>query len=120
MLASAQLQILDGFAGPEQAARRERYREAYGQERALFARLGELRERAGARDRELDLLEWELAEIDRADPSEEEEAALDAERYLSAQEDTPPEPHVGFDTGVPSDPPDRPEVHGGSGGLPPQ
>ncbi len=47
-------------------------------------------------------------------------AALDAERYLSAQEDTPPEPHVGFDTGVPSDPPDRPEVRGGHGGLPPQ
>jgi thioredoxin reductase (NADPH) len=47
-------------------------------------------------------------------------AALDAERYLSAQEDTPPDAHVGFDTGVPSDPPDRPEVHGGSGGLPPQ
>ena len=47
-------------------------------------------------------------------------AALDAERYLSAQEDTPPEPQVGFDTGVPSDPPDRPEVHGGRGGLPPQ
>ena len=33
----------------------------------LFARLAELRERAGARDRELDLLEWELAEIDRAE-----------------------------------------------------
>ena len=47
-------------------------------------------------------------------------AALDAERYLSAQEDTPPDPHVGFDTGVPSDPPDRPEVHGGVGGLPVQ
>ena len=47
-------------------------------------------------------------------------AALDAERYLSAQEDTPPDAHVGFDTGVPSDPPDRPDVHGGSGGLPPQ
>jgi DNA repair protein RecN (Recombination protein N) len=80
MLASAQLQILDGFAGPEQAARREAYREVYSRERALFARLAELRERAGARDRELDLLEWELAEIDRADPSESEEAALDAER----------------------------------------
>jgi DNA repair protein RecN (Recombination protein N) len=80
MLASAQLQILDGFAGPEQAARREAYRAVYGRERALFARLAELRERAGARDRELDLLEWELAEIDRAEPSEEEEAALDAER----------------------------------------
>jgi DNA repair protein RecN (Recombination protein N) len=80
MLASAQLQILDGFAGPPQAARREVYREVYGRERALFARLAELRERAGARDRELDLLEWELAEIDRAAPSEEEEAALEAER----------------------------------------
>ena len=80
MLASAQLQILDGFAGPEQAARRERYRDAYGRERTLFARLAELRERAGARDRELDLLEWELAEIDRADPSEDEETALGAER----------------------------------------
>ncbi len=45
-------------------------------------------------------------------------AALDAERYLTAIEDTPPEPHVGFDTGVPSDPPDRPEVHGGHGTRP--
>lgn len=80
MLASAQLQILDGFAGPEQAARRDAYRAVYGTERALFARLAELRERAGARDRELDLLEWELAEIDRAEPSEDEEAALSTER----------------------------------------
>ncbi len=47
-------------------------------------------------------------------------AAHDAERYLSAQEDTPPAPRVGFDTGVPADPPDRPQVHGGSGRLPPQ
>jgi thioredoxin reductase (NADPH) len=45
-------------------------------------------------------------------------AALDAERYLSAQEDTPPEPHVGFDTGIPAEPPDRPEVHGGHGSAP--
>jgi DNA repair protein RecN (Recombination protein N) len=79
-LASAQLEILDGFAGPEQAGRREAYRAAYDRERALAARLEELRERAGARDRELDLLEWELAEIDRADPSEEEERSLEAER----------------------------------------
>ena len=47
-------------------------------------------------------------------------AALDAERYLSAQDDTPAEAGVGFDTGVPADPPDRPEVQGGHGGLPPQ
>ena len=45
-------------------------------------------------------------------------AALDAERYLAAQEDTPPEPHVGFDTGVPADPPDRPEVQGARGSAP--
>jgi thioredoxin reductase (NADPH) len=45
-------------------------------------------------------------------------AALDAERYLSMLEDTPPPPAVGFDTGVPADPPDRPEVHGGHGSTP--
>jgi pyruvate/2-oxoglutarate dehydrogenase complex dihydrolipoamide dehydrogenase (E3) component len=32
--------------------------------------------------------------------------------------DTPPEPHVGFDNGIPSEPPDRPEVHGGHGSGP--
>ncbi len=80
MLASAQLEILDGFAGPEQGERRDAYRALYLQERALSARLAELHERAGARDRELDLLEWELEEIDRAEPSEAEETALESER----------------------------------------
>ncbi len=79
-LASAQLEILDGFAGPEQAVRRDAYGVAYRRERTLAARLEELRERAGARDRELDLLEWELAEIDRAEASEEEELQLETER----------------------------------------
>ena len=45
-------------------------------------------------------------------------AALDAERHLAAQEDTPASTTVGFDTGVPSDPPDRPDVHGGHGQAP--
>ncbi|MGI8537024.1 MAG: thioredoxin-disulfide reductase [Mycobacteriales bacterium] len=45
-------------------------------------------------------------------------AALDAERFLAAQEDSPPPAGVGFDTGVPADPPDRPEVHGGHGAPP--
>ena len=45
-------------------------------------------------------------------------AALDAERYLTMLEDTPPEPHVGFDTGIPAEPPDRPEVQGGHGSAP--
>ncbi len=79
-LASAQLEILDGFCGPEQAARRETFAAAYARERALREELEALRARAGARDRELDLLEWELEEIDRADPGAEEEQTLLAER----------------------------------------
>ena len=79
-LASAQLEILDGFCGPEQAARREAFAAAYARERTLREELDELRARAGARDRELDLLEWELEEIDRAEPSESEEESLLAER----------------------------------------
>jgi DNA repair protein RecN (Recombination protein N) len=71
-LASAQLEILDGFCGPPQAARRAEFAVLYARERDLVARLDELRSRAGARDRELDLLEWELREIEAADPSEAE------------------------------------------------
>lgn len=80
MLHSAQLEILDGFAGADQADRRDAYREMYSRERALNERKLQLQERAGARDRELDLLEWELGEIERAAPSEDEEASLEAER----------------------------------------
>jgi DNA repair protein RecN (Recombination protein N) len=79
-LASAQLEILDGFCGPEQAARRTAFAAAYAAERSLAAELAELRERAGARERELDLLEWELREIEEAEPDVDEEAALMAER----------------------------------------
>jgi DNA repair protein RecN (Recombination protein N) len=79
-LASAQLEILDGFCGPSQAARREAFAAAWARERGVRAELEELRARAGARDRELDLLEWELEEIDRAGPRVEEEAELRAER----------------------------------------
>jgi len=80
MLAGSQLEILDGFCGPPQAARRASFAAAYGLERSLAAELASLRDRAGARERELDLLEWELAEIDEAEPSEEEETGLLGER----------------------------------------
>src|SRR3954452_16673778 len=63
-LASAQLDILDGFAGEEQAERRAAFAAAYARERSLRSGLEELQARAGARDRELDLLEWELQEIE--------------------------------------------------------
>ena len=79
-LASAQLEILDGFCGPEQAARRAAFAAAYARERSVREELEALRARAGARDRELDLLEWELEEIERARPDEAEETALLAER----------------------------------------
>src|SRR5690348_9148589 len=79
-LASAQLDILDGFCGPEQAERRAACAAAYAEAREAAAALEALRARAGARDRELDLLVWELEEIERADPGEAEEAELLAER----------------------------------------
>src|SRR3954469_16683015 len=49
MLASAQLEILDGFCGPEQAERREAFASAFAAERELRVELQDLRERAGAR-----------------------------------------------------------------------
>ncbi|WCB94365.1 DNA repair protein RecN [Baekduia alba] len=79
-LASSQLELLDGACGPEQAARRERYATLHLRVRELEGSLDALRERAGARDRELDLLQFELAEIEAAEPSESEEAELTARR----------------------------------------
>ncbi|HYF25418.1 MAG TPA: DNA repair protein RecN [Baekduia sp.] len=79
-LTSSQLDLLDGFAGPEQTARRAACAAAHARARALEASLAELRDRAGARERELDLLEFELREIEEAAPSEAEEAELRARR----------------------------------------
>jgi DNA repair protein RecN (Recombination protein N) len=79
-LASAQLQLLDAACGPAQAERRAAFAAELARARALEASLDELRERAGARDRELDLLEFEIAEIEQADPTEDEEDGLAARR----------------------------------------
>ncbi len=68
-LAGAQLDLLDGFCGPEHLARRAACAEAWNELRELREELDELRERAGARERELDLLAFELDEIERIDPS---------------------------------------------------
>jgi DNA repair protein RecN (Recombination protein N) len=80
MLASSQLEVLDAACGPEQAVRRAAALAAHAEVRSLEAALEELRERSGARERELDLLEFELREIEEAEPSEEEDVALRAER----------------------------------------
>jgi DNA repair protein RecN (Recombination protein N) len=79
-LASAQLDVLDGFCGPAQQERRAAYSQAWARARDLRAELAELRARAGARDRELDLLLFELEEIEAAAPDEDEERELAAER----------------------------------------
>ncbi len=79
-LAGAQLEILDGFCGEAQLARRATVAAAYATAREARAALTELRELAGAREREIDLLDFELAEIEAAEPSEDEALALRAER----------------------------------------
>ncbi|MGE0068180.1 MAG: DNA repair protein RecN [Solirubrobacterales bacterium] len=86
-IASAQLEILDGFAGAEQLALRQRYREAYRDCARLAAELAELREREGSRERDLDLYRYELAEIEEVapDPEEREAMAADRERLRHAE-----------------------------------
>src|SRR2546421_6463935 len=80
MLSTAQLDVLDAHCGPAQLELRARTSSAYERVRALEARARELRELAGARDRELDLLRFELDEIDAAAPSEQEYGSLTSER----------------------------------------
>jgi DNA repair protein RecN (Recombination protein N) len=79
-LASAQLDLLDGFCGREQLALRDRLAAGHARVRQLEHQLEQLRGRAGTRDRDLDLLAFEIAEIEALEPSEEERAALDGER----------------------------------------
>jgi DNA repair protein RecN (Recombination protein N) len=79
-LASAQLDLLDGFCGREQLELRTALSGAHARMRELERALAELRERAGTRDRDLDLLAFEIAEIEALDPSEEERASLGAEQ----------------------------------------
>src|ERR1700759_5156234 len=76
MLSTAQLELLDAYIGRAQQALRGGLRTAYERVRELQGRAADLRELAGARDRELDLLTFELSEIEGAAPTEAEQAAL--------------------------------------------
>jgi DNA repair protein RecN (Recombination protein N) len=80
MLANVQLEILDAHCGSEQLTLGARLAGAYEQVRELERRSDELSALAGARDRELDLVTFELNEIDSLAPSEAEAAELTAER----------------------------------------
>ncbi|HSS42792.1 MAG TPA: DNA repair protein RecN [Solirubrobacterales bacterium] len=79
-IASAQLEILDGFAGAEHLKLRAAYREAHRECGRLAAELAELREREGSRERDLDLYRYELSEIEEVAPVPEERAEIAAER----------------------------------------
>ncbi len=79
-LGAAQLDVLDGFIGPDQLELRSVYRDAHARVLALSSELNKLQNRDGARARDLDLLRYELAEIDEAAPNQEEEELLEADR----------------------------------------
>jgi DNA repair protein RecN (Recombination protein N) len=87
VLSSAQLEILDGFAGDEHLGRRAEYRAVHAEVGKVERELEGLRERAGARERDLDLLRFELAEIEAAapDPDEEDELASERDRLRHAE-----------------------------------
>jgi DNA repair protein RecN (Recombination protein N) len=80
MLAAAQLDILDGACGAEQLALRDECAAAWAAVREIHGELARLEELAGARERELDLLEFELREIGDLDPEPEERDVLLIER----------------------------------------
>jgi DNA repair protein RecN (Recombination protein N) len=79
-ISSAQLEVLDGFAGPEHLQLRREYREAHRECGGLAAELAELREREGSRERDLDLYRYELSEIEAVAPVPEEREQMASER----------------------------------------
>jgi len=87
MLASAQLDLLDGFCGRDQLERRASLADAHARMRELERELADLRERAGTRDRDLDLLAFEIEEIEELGPTEDEKRSLLAERARLRQLD---------------------------------
>jgi DNA repair protein RecN (Recombination protein N) len=79
-IASAQMEILDGFAGPQHLDLRGRYREAHREAGRLAAELAVLREREGSRERDLDLYRYELSEIEEVSPEPDERQDIAGER----------------------------------------
>jgi DNA repair protein RecN (Recombination protein N) len=79
-LATAQMQILDDLCGPEHALHLRAYAKTFAEVGRLQEELEGLRELAAARERELDLLEFELGEIDSVAPEEREHEELLATR----------------------------------------
>jgi DNA repair protein RecN (Recombination protein N) len=79
-LAAAQLEILDALCGPDHTLRLRACAKVFAETRSLAAELDSLRDLASARERELDLLEHELSEIDDAGLDQREYDGLLAAR----------------------------------------
>lgn len=86
-VASSQLEILDRFCGDGQQARLEACASAHLRVIEAQERLAALEELDGSRERELDILEYELAEIEAAAPDPEAEEELLAARSRLANLD---------------------------------
>jgi DNA repair protein RecN (Recombination protein N) len=80
VVSSAQLETLDAFCGPAHVTARDEFADAHARVLALERRREDLRSRAGASERERDLLAYELAEIESLAPEEGEKDGLLAER----------------------------------------
>jgi len=81
-----QLDLLDGFAPAEIGPLASAYTEAYRHAQALSRELDELRSAGRERERELDMLRFQVDEIDAAqlEPGEDERLALERERLRHA------------------------------------
>jgi DNA repair protein RecN (Recombination protein N) len=79
-ISSAQLEILDGFAGADHLETRRSYREAHRECGRLATELAELREAEGSRERDLDLYRYELSEIEEVAPRPGEQDGMAGER----------------------------------------
>ena len=77
---STQLEVLDAFCGRDHLDVVTQCRHRWAEARDLERRLEELRARLGERERDLDLLEFEIGEIEEVAPSEDEDAELQIER----------------------------------------
>ena len=86
-LASAQLDTLDGFVGADQLELRAEHRTVHAEVVRLERELDDLRERSGARERDIDLLRFELSEIEAAapDPAEEDDLASERDRLRHSE-----------------------------------
>lgn len=79
-LAAAQLDVLDSFAGADHRREVDELSLLHGEASRISAELTELELVDGRRERELGLIEFELAEIEELNPDPAEEDKLTAER----------------------------------------